>query len=261
MSKKLLPNRARSYRRPRFSLCSLLLLTLVCSVVLSWIAKHKYEARRAQLAAARLSELGAVIHYDVETRQPKQTARSSLSRTLRRYGEQVLGDEFFDRVVGVELRNCNFKADDLAPLHALHKLHWLDMSSSNVTDESLVYLRNLEQLSYVNLACTEVSDEGLKELAQSNNLTSLVLAGSQITDRGIGHLRSSYRLEYLDLTRTQTTSEARAQLQRDLPDCRVVYLPVMMHLTRSGQPGAAGLPGRNNQSSIIKLPGKWHRGQ
>ena len=85
----------------------------------------------------------------------------------------------------------------------------------------------------------------MKELAQRDHLRSLVLAGSQITDRGIRHLRLAHHLEYLDLSRTETTSEARTELQQDLPNCQVVYLSVIERLPRSGQTGIAGLPGRS----------------
>ena len=245
MSQRLLLKQMGSCcRRLRFSLCSLILLVLVCSLPLSWIAKQNRDARQERRAAARLAELGAVIYYDTRMRQPKQGASSWLSRSLRQRGRQVFGDEFFDRVVGVELRNCNFAADDLAPLHALERLQWLDISSSNVTDDCLVHLRNLEQLSYVNLACTEITDAGVKELAQSDHIRSLVLAGSQITDRGIRHLRLSHHLEYVDLSRTETSSEARTELQQDLPNCHVVYLSVIKRLPRSGHAETAGLPGR-----------------
>lgn len=246
MSKRSLSKQMVSCcRRLRFSLCSLILLILLCSLPLSWIAKQNRDARQDRRVAARLAELGAVIYYDTRMRQPKQGATSWLSRSLRRRGRQVLGNEFFDRVVGVELRNCNFAADDLAPLHALERLQWLDISSSNVTDESLVYLRNLEQLSHVNVAYTEITDAGVKELAQSDHIRSLVLAGSQITDRGIGHLRLSHHLEYVDLSRTETTSEARTELQQALPNCHVVCHSVVKRLPRSGQTGIAGLPGRS----------------
>ena len=208
-----------------FSLRSLILLVLLCNAALSWIAHRRERAQEEKQAAGRLSELGAVIYYDAETLQSATGASRWPTLSLASWARKVLGDEFFDRVVGIELRNCNFAAEDLAAFETLQRLQWVDLSSTNVTDDCLVHLRKADQLTYVNLAYTEITDEGLKELAQMNTLTRLVLAGSQVTDAGIQHLKSSRALQQLDLSRTHTSPQARAELQSALPSCRLLDGP------------------------------------
>ena len=87
----------------------------------------------------------------------------------------------------------------LAQLARLRQLRVLDLTFTNVTDESLAYLTELDQLEELNISFTYVTDEG------------------------IGSLTSLHNLRELNLTYTSCSEEGVNALRKALPDCNVQF--------------------------------------
>ncbi|HUT92716.1 MAG TPA: hypothetical protein VMY37_24700 [Thermoguttaceae bacterium] len=89
--------------------------------------------------------------------------------------------------------------DDLEPLEELTGLRILNLSNTSVTDAGLVHLKNLKRLEFLWLSNTRITDAGLVRLHNLKKLDSISLNGTPVTPLGI------------------------AELQKALPETRVVY--------------------------------------
>jgi len=73
---------------------------------------------------------------------------------------------------------------------------------------------------------TQTTDTSLVQLEQLTSLETLELSGTQITDAGLVHLKGLARLQALVLGNTQITDAGVDTLQKTLPKCRIIQLPL-----------------------------------
>lgn len=101
---------------------------------------------------------------------------------------------------GLYIAHCpNFAGEvDLEPVAAMTALRELYLIGTGVSDAQLRHLAELKSLHALGLNSPQVTDAGLKHLVRLTQLTEINATGSQVTAEGI------------------------AQLQRRLPDCRVL---------------------------------------
>ena len=71
----------------------------------------------------------------------------------------------------------------------------------------------------------QATDAGLVHLVGLTGLTSLIVAEGQVTDAGLVHLKELASLEFLGLSLTQVTDTGVAELQKALPNCRIIKYP------------------------------------
>jgi hypothetical protein len=76
--------------------------------------------------------------------------------------------------------------------------NWVELDSSRVTDTDLAIVASLSGLEYLTLSSTEV------------------------TDAGLPHLYQLVHLQVVDLRRTRVTDAGVQDLQRALPECRIL---------------------------------------
>jgi hypothetical protein len=81
---------------------------------------------------------------------------------------------------------------------------------------------SLTRLQKVSMANTNVIDSALDFLTRTTQLRELNLSNTEITNASIPLLTRLYRLEILNVAGTQITPDAIAELQRAMPDCKVV---------------------------------------
>lgn len=106
--------------------------------------------------------------------------------------------------------------DDLERLAGLADLHMLDLTSTNVTDESLRHLTRLPHLRELALSRTKITDNGLAHLREMHELRVLLLYRTSVTDAGLAHLRGCNSLRLVELKHTQVT-DAGVKLLVALP--------------------------------------------
>lgn len=98
----------------------------------------------------------------------------------------------------------------------------LDLTASEITDDSLEHLRGLTQLKRLWLADTPTTDAGLHALQDMTQLEWLDLSRTQVTDAGLPLLRRMENLRSLWLTGTQVTDAGVEQLRQMLPQVTVL---------------------------------------
>jgi hypothetical protein len=132
--------------------------------------------------------------------------------------KELAGLEQLQTLILVRTKVTDAGLKELAGLKKLQTLSFLD---THVTDAGLKELATIQQLQSLSLTGTQVTDAGLKELAGFKQLHTLHLEGLQVTDAGLKELAGIKQLQTLHLYRTQVTYAAVAELQTQLPDCRI----------------------------------------
>ena len=113
-------------------------------------------------------------------------------------------------------------AAGLVHLRGLTSLQTLILGETKVTDAGLVHLKRMN-LKMLDIPTEAKTDIGLKHyLAAKQPPTQLFLFGWQITDAGLAHIKGMTSLRKLYLTDTKVTDAGIAELQKTLPNCRII---------------------------------------
>ncbi len=215
-------DRAQHVGRPRrrwcqFSLRSLLVLMLLVSVGMSYLAVRMQRARRQSEVVETVRKMGGVVCYD--SQEPPFTQPRAPGPTLLRY---LLGEDFFGTVVRVDFNSRPPADDGLECLQELPQLKMLSLDKAGVTDAGLEHLGGLTKLEFLGLSGTQTTDAGLENLERLTGLRDLVLRETQITNAGLEHLKGLSQLELLDLRGTRVTDEGVKRIQQALPNCTII---------------------------------------
>lgn len=226
------PRRRRRWLQ--YSLRTLLVLSALFAVGMSWIAVKLTQARKQRETVEAIKKLGGIVLYDHE-----------LDRAVVRYPTwlcKLFGDEFFHSVGAVHLTTSDAglaRCKDIPQLHQLWLTHakitdagtesieglihlrLLELTETSITDTQLAHLKKLRQLEVLWLEGTHITDEGLTYLKGFDRLVSLSLARTGITDAGLVQLKECSELKHVLLDDTEVTREGVTRLQRALPRCRI----------------------------------------
>jgi hypothetical protein len=176
----------------QFSLRTLMVLMLLISVPLGWLAFKMRQATEQRAVVRQIEELGGTaVHcgqFEPLEKWPPRVPSWLLN---------ALGDDFF--------RTINYVA----------------LCGSKVTDAELVRLRALPQLRSLYLRGSQVTDAGLVCLPGLTRLEELSLANTRVSDAGLTHLRALTQLRTVNLRNTQVTDAGVAELQKALPNCKI----------------------------------------
>ncbi len=111
----------------QFRLRTLLVVILVLSLPLSWLAVRMERARRQREAVEAIERLGGNAVYDWQRRGVRQKPASSWLR-------RPLGDDFFDEVAFVKIDHVQVRDTELKCLEELRDLpclHLVDTPTTN----------------------------------------------------------------------------------------------------------------------------------
>ena len=130
----------------QYSLRTLLLLVLLVSLPLSWLATKIQQKKAERRAVAEIERLGGEVEYDYEwgIAPLPPGATWEVSRPGPAWVRKLLGDDFFSDVVCVM---CGF--------------------NDELTDDGLEHLKDLTQLQRLNLCGTNITDAGYEKLKQA----------------------------------------------------------------------------------------------
>jgi internalin A len=212
----------------QYSLRTLMVFVTLSAVACSWFAVKMQQVKRQKeaVAAFRDNEYVTNVSYDYEF-DDFGNSISSAEPPGPAWLRRILGDDFFVNVFSVEIwGNANARSEHLQYLNqlrilAIHDLDFtgkglnyikdlqnlekLEITFSEITDDSLINLRGLQQLKYLCLS-GPISDAGLKHLEGLNQLQYLALLFcDRVTDLGLKHLENLVQLQTLDLTDTGIT--------------------------------------------------------
>ena len=93
----------------------------------------------------------------------------------------------------------------------------LNLEKTLVTDDAMPHIVEFSKLRILDLSGTRITDQGLASLGQLKDLTELWLSDTAITDAGLTYLEQLTNLEYVDLNRTQVSDAAWTRLRKILP--------------------------------------------
>jgi len=133
-------------RRFQYSLRSLLLLTLLVSIGMSWIATAMQRAKRQREVAQAIEKMNGRVWWDYAFRHEAG---------------------FLSEVTYVDFSGEHVSNEALQKLHELPHLGRLNCNNSDIADPQLKYLEGLTQLQWLELETAGVTDEAAKELQQS----------------------------------------------------------------------------------------------
>jgi hypothetical protein len=195
-------------RRRRLTL-SLRVMMLLVLVVACWLGSISNKARQQRVAVAAITQSHGSVRYDWEFVNGTLTPgrEPAAPRWLRR----ALGDEFFQHVVQVDLRDYSPPEGRLqrlgprpevilAHLRVLPYLQRLYFDDDLATDEGLRNIAGLTDLEVLFIyGSYKLGDAGIAHLAGLKNLKWLMIENSRMTDQGLANLKGLTRLEILAL--------------------------------------------------------------
>jgi hypothetical protein len=175
----------------QFSLKALMVLMVVVAVSCGWVKWKLDGKQRERGALAELNKIGGNFNYDWQ-----YAGQSAPPGPV--WVRKLLGDDFFSKVVLIQIEG------------------------DHVTDDWLLHLEPLTGLEHVYLKCPRITDDGLSHLSRLN-LRELNLEGSRVTDVSLVSLQNFTQLSYLNLSGTGVTNSGITQLQQALPNCQIVH--------------------------------------
>jgi Leucine Rich repeat len=213
-----LPNADPPRRKRRwfqFSLRSLLIFTLICAIGSAWLGKRIEQKRKEREAVEAIAKFGGQVAYDYERDSPKPPGPEWL--------RGLLGEDFFTRIVGVDLCCCaNLTDAGLVNVKAMTQLQTLSLFFTTIGDAGVENIRGLSLLQSLDLSETQVTDAGLERLEGLTRLEELRLGKTNITDAGLMRLKGLGQLQRLYLWDTKVTDAGIKDLQKSLPACTIV---------------------------------------
>lgn len=129
--------------RRRWSQFSLKALFIVFTAVVCWVAWWVISSREEHIAINAILDQGGTVVYDFQIdldtfeRKPAAAVEPNWRTALR----GVIGEEFFVRVVRVDMTGYSFTDEDLALLNNMRGLRFVWLSQTSVSDEAIERFR------------------------------------------------------------------------------------------------------------------------
>jgi hypothetical protein len=236
----------------QFSLRTMMVMVLICSVPCGWIAYRLKQARDREAAVDRMWKLGGYVTQIPEAPDEEQTVsvwlEKLLGEDLREYTTWVQFGGRWEGVIGTwenvqvtdaalehlrrlpRLQRLTLSAREvtdtqLVQLHQLRELRELHLDGTKVTDAGLVHLRALTEIQVLDLSRNDIYGPGLVHLRELGQLKSLNLECTHVNDAGLLHLHGLASLTELNLDNTDVSDVGAAQLAKALPNCEVIRPP------------------------------------
>ena len=216
----------RKRRWFQFSLRTLLILVTIGCVGGGWWLNRAFRQRAAvrrfyELTADRQSHRhDAPVTMCYRYQGKDQYYKPIIPKWLH-WLRDMIGEECFGEVTGVQLLDTTATDEDLKHLAVLPGVERIWLARTKITDEGMPLLKVCPKLTFIGLDQTPVTDDGISHLTAFRDLESLSLNGTKITDAGLEHLARLPRLKELWLRNTAITDAGYQELQAALPDCQI----------------------------------------
>jgi hypothetical protein len=189
--------------------------TLICRLIASL------------LLTAMIASPGSAIGADDEA--TAIAAIKSLRGSVRPINA---GSEMLD--VAFHLHGRQLTDKELAHVAVLKNTASLNLRDTQITDAGLVHLKGLSKLQTLDLEQTDIGDKGIAHLANLVNLEYLNLYGTEITDKSLQVLARHQKLQRLYVWQTEVTDEGVAELEKTLPNLKIIRGVDLSKLPASG---------------------------
>ena len=218
--------------RFQFSLRTLLLLVLLVSLGMSWLATRIGQTDQECRIADSIESHQGDLCWGIEIRNDRFYGSYRPSKdvlpwnaydavrflespySIFRTIQTVSFARYTDRHPTLMTRtDFAMSADVLSQIGHLKHLRQLNLAGTNTTDEMLAGIQNMRSLEELNLQRTAITDDGLKHLRRFHRLRHLNVSETRVTGVGFDYLDGLTHLEVLNLDGTPITSEGLASLQ------------------------------------------------
>ncbi len=207
--------------RFQYSLRTLLLVVLLASIGMSWVAVKMQKSRRQRQVVEAIQRLHGNVLYQYQV-DLHGDAIPGAKLPVPSWARHLLGEDFFQEVVGVEFSGFDvLDASCLADVKTMTQLQVLSLGWTSVTDADLKGINALRRLQKLELNSTAITDAGLKELTGLTELWCLRLDSTRVTDDGLEHLKVLSGLRQLFLDKTKVTVDGERKLKQALPRCHI----------------------------------------
>lgn len=213
-----------------FGLRGLLILVLLLSLPMGWIARDVYRAQRESEVVAAIEKAGGYASYNyhenVMWAEPPEPSGPWILRKL--FGEHI--HSYVTDVAGMEPEQFNTVVPMLA---ACRRLESLELPVGELSDESIDTITQMPRLKDLVLFGTSVSPEQMQELTQVSTLTSITLKGPAATDLHLELLPRFPALEEVSLYETTITDRGMKSLGQ-LPELKSLEIEQAPEVTNAG---------------------------
>ncbi len=144
------------------------MLVTVCAVACSWLAVRLLQLERQRQAIAAVEKSGGYVFYDYQISRyvlidsPDWENPPPGPKWLR----DLLGDDFFARVVVAQSIRGEVTDSDLEPIKQLSDLRMLEIGDTGVTDDAVGILKGLTKLEYLGIGGTKITESSERALQQ-----------------------------------------------------------------------------------------------
>jgi len=204
----------------QYRLRTLLMLMLLASIGMSWLAVRMKRARMEHEAAKAILKAGGQVAYvyELDAAGKKIPGATPPAPTWLR---NLLGNDLFDGVAEVRVGG-DAELEYVKHLPNLQSLSF--WCGPKLTDAGLAHLQEVPRLRRLHFGAHQnVTDAGLVNLTALTQLQRLEMRYLQISDAGLEHLAGLNQLQELYLGSTaKVTDEGVKKLQQALPNCRII---------------------------------------
>lgn len=197
--------------RLRFSLRTLLVMTVITGFGLAWIGNKVRDVRQQRALVDRAYDHGFVVGFD-----------DSLPGWLYDYFGINGALAWGDLEVVSKSSNRPFCDDDLEVLHGL-RYQWLHLSFSQVSEDHIARWRPPPGLRCFEAQGTALGDKTAQHISHRLSLEAVELNGTNVTDAGVAHLATLPNLYLLGLEKTSITDDSVERLKK-LKQLRVLRI-------------------------------------
>jgi hypothetical protein len=166
-------------------------------------------------AVVRIQELDGHVGYAAS--DPRSEPE------FRGWVRWAIGDDYYDRVVNVNLNGTDVTDGDMTLFYSLPDVERVFLANTKVGDRGIRHLRGHRKLRELNLLESQICDEGWATLKEIRTLEHVGVGGTRTTDAGLVHAGTMTQLKYLGLRGTRVTDAGVADL-RGLTNLEGIYL-------------------------------------
>lgn len=203
------PNPKTRRRWLSFGLRGLMLLILLLSLPMGWIARDVYRSQKEDEVVAAVEKAGGYASYDYQQlnlwNEVPQPPGPWLLRKL--FGEHI--HAYIDFVVISDPHDTNKVVPMLA---CCHRLEYLELHDTTLSDQSVETIAQMPKLNHLALIGTSLSIEQLRQLTQVSTLKMITLEGPTASEEYLELLPLFSELEEVSLKETTITDNGMKTL-------------------------------------------------
>jgi len=191
--------------RLRFSLRTLLIITVLVAIPSAWLGKHWLRTRVQRPIVAQIKANGGQVYYDYQS----DGKNFDSSKTPPGWAplRAMLGDDFF-ATVKVVIYGNNFPQQIIdIEFEQLSDLEQLYVNAAKVPEATIVRLASLKNLNSLVLADFSYSPEVFRKLVDCSSLTHLTVSHGNITTEHLRELKSFGQLKGFQWTDAPLTDD------------------------------------------------------